>query len=260
MTYPPQQPGPYGHQQPGHGQQPPPGYGQPQPGYGQQPPPPPGYGQQQGYGPGPGQPGPYGQPQPGQPGPYGQQQPGFGGGYGGPPPKKSKTGLVVGVVLGVLVLVGGGVTAAVLLTGDDEPKSSTAAAESGTNGGDTPAPTSKSSSSGGDSAAKDVAEEFTEIVLKGARAGNSNPADVKDLVCAAEFPKLKTQSGKAQPSATATVSDVKTSGSSGTFTQKLSGLVDPNNPGKTSSGSIVYKLTKEGGDWKVCGIEKVESN
>ena len=51
MTYPPQQPGPYGQQpppggpygqqppqQPGYGQQPPPGYGQqPQPGYGQQP-------------------------------------------------------------------------------------------------------------------------------------------------------------------------------------------------------------------------------
>lgn len=72
---------PYGQpqygQQPGFGQ--PPGYGQPQygqPQYGQQPPPP--YGQQ-----------PYGQP------PYGQQ------GYGAP--KKSRTGLILG--LGGLVLV-----------------------------------------------------------------------------------------------------------------------------------------------------------
>jgi hypothetical protein len=239
MTYPPQQPGPYG--QPG-----PPSGGFPQQG-------PPGYGQQQGYG----QPGPYGQ----QP-PYGQPGP---GGFGGPPPKKSNTGLIIGVVLGVLVLVGGGITAAVLLSGDKDPKSPSVAAQSDTNqsGNDPTKPTtpsSKSSSSGGDSAAKDVAEEFTEIVLKGVRAGSSDPKDVKDLVCAAEFPKLKTQSGKAQPGASASVTDVKTSGSSGTFTQKLSGLVDPAKPGQTTSGSIIYKLAKEGSKWTVCGIEKIESN
>jgi hypothetical protein len=116
MAYPPQQPGfdpnqqpPQG--QPGHGQQP--GYGQQpqQPGYGQQPQqpgygqtPPPGYGQQPqqpGYGQQPQQPG-YGQtPPPG----YGQQ-PGYGPGGGLPPaPKKSKTGLIVGVIAGALVLV-----------------------------------------------------------------------------------------------------------------------------------------------------------
>ncbi|MFJ3630962.1 hypothetical protein [Streptomyces sp. NPDC090112] len=104
MSY--NQPGPYGQpQQPGP--------------YGQQPPPPPGpYGQ-------PAQPGPYGQPAP-QPG-YGYpQQPGvppqgypqqpptpaYGypqqAPYGGQPPKKSKAGVIIGVVVAVAVIAGGG--------------------------------------------------------------------------------------------------------------------------------------------------------
>ncbi|MGW4207370.1 hypothetical protein ACWEIJ_05230 [Lentzea sp. NPDC004789] len=274
MTYPPQQPGPYGQQpQPGgpYGQQPPqqPGYGQqPQPGYGQ--PQQPGYGQQPGsYG--PPQQDPFGQQGPqsggfpqqgyGQPGPYGQQ-PGYGG-FGGPPPKKSKTGLIIGVIIGVLVLVGGGITAAVLLSGKKSSDTSTASSDTNsapTDGSTKPTTPSKGSSSGGDSDAKEVAEEFTKIVMKGVRAGSSKPEDVKALVCSAEYPKLKQQSAAPNPSVQATVTDVKTSGSSGTFTQKISGLADPSKPGQTTSGSIIYKLSKEGGDWKVCGIEKIDSN
>lgn len=125
MTYPPQQPGqpgpygqPYGNQ--GQwGQQPGGGYPQsgpqPQPGY-------PGGGYPQtSPQPQPGYPG--ATPQSGQPDPWGQQQPGgypgYPGGPGGEPPKKKKTGLIIGVVVGVLVLVGGGVTAIILLTGKD---------------------------------------------------------------------------------------------------------------------------------------------
>lgn len=100
---------PYGQPQYGHQ----PGYGQPpaQPGYGQQPAQPQ-YGQPQQqpqYGqPGYGQPAQpqYGQPQQayGQPPQYGQ--PGYGQGYGAAP-KKSKTGLIVGLgALVVLVAVG----------------------------------------------------------------------------------------------------------------------------------------------------------
>lgn len=70
-----QQP-PYGQGQPGYGQQGPPGYPR-QPGY-----PPPGYPPQQGY------------PPPG---------------YGGPPPKKKRTGLIFGVIGGVVVLLGAGI-------------------------------------------------------------------------------------------------------------------------------------------------------
>ncbi|MET9605352.1 hypothetical protein ABZZ17_09820 [Streptomyces sp. NPDC006512] len=101
----PQQPGPYGQQPP-----PPPGpYGQPapQPGYGypQQAPPPPGYpqqppayGQQPGY---PQQPPAYGYQQP-------QGQPPYGGMPPQNPPKKSKAGVIIGVVVAVAVIAGGG--------------------------------------------------------------------------------------------------------------------------------------------------------
>jgi hypothetical protein len=88
MTYPPQQPGQYGPQDP-YGQQQP--YGQ-QP-HGQQP-----YGQQ-----------PYGQPQYGQ-APWGQ--PGY------PPQKKSRTALITTLVVVVLVVAGGGVAAFLLLKDD----------------------------------------------------------------------------------------------------------------------------------------------
>lgn len=113
MSY--NQPGPYGGQQP---QQPGPYGQQPNP-YGQQPGP---YGQQPGAQPGYGYPqqAPQGVPQQGypqqQPGyppqqqpPYGgyQQQPAYGGGYQQEPPKKSKAGVIIAVVLAVAVIGGG---------------------------------------------------------------------------------------------------------------------------------------------------------
>lgn len=112
MTYPPQQPDPYG-RQPRSG-----GFPAQQPGpYGQ----PGAYGQPGGYG----RPDPYGQ----QPGGYGQQ-PGYpGGDYpGGPPggmggpgfpggePPKKRTGLIAGIVAAVLLIAG-----AVAFTGFVEP-------------------------------------------------------------------------------------------------------------------------------------------
>ncbi|MBF9135040.1 DUF3105 domain-containing protein [Plantactinospora sp. S1510] len=101
---------------PGYGMPPAPpqGYGPPQPGYAQPPAPAPGYGQP-GYGqPGQGQPG-YGQPGQGQPG-YGQPghgQPGHGqpgypyeGGQPAPPAKPARrTGLIIGIVAGAVVLI-----------------------------------------------------------------------------------------------------------------------------------------------------------
>lgn len=128
MTYPPQQPGPYGNQPDPYGS------------YGQQPPQQPAWGggwdqqqQQPGYGP---QSGGFPQQQPG----YGPppQQPGWGGYPPGPPPRK-KTGLIAGLAIGGVLLVGGGVTAVILLTGDDKPQQngSIANAEPG-GGGDGP--------------------------------------------------------------------------------------------------------------------------
>jgi hypothetical protein len=104
----------------------PPGGQPPQQGWGQPPAqpqgPPAGYGPPPGQAP-PGQQPPYGQ----QPG-YGQQPPGYGPGQGygqpgsgfQPPPKKSNTGLIVGIVVLVLVLAGGGLAAFLLSSGDDE--------------------------------------------------------------------------------------------------------------------------------------------
>ncbi|QWF80581.1 hypothetical protein [Amycolatopsis sp. CA-230715] len=57
--------------------------------------------------------GPYGHGYPQQQ-PYGYGPPGYG-------PRKSKTGLIVGLAIGGVVLVGGGVTAAILLTAESDP-------------------------------------------------------------------------------------------------------------------------------------------
>jgi hypothetical protein len=106
MTYPPQQPGPYGQPDP-YGQQPgwqQGGYGQPQ----QQP--------------------AWGQQQPD----WGQQQPGYGGYPGGPggmPPQKSKNGLIIGLAIAGVLVVGGGITTVLLLTQDGDDKGSTPVAQ-----------------------------------------------------------------------------------------------------------------------------------
>ncbi|MFI6775848.1 hypothetical protein [Nocardia sp. NPDC050412] len=109
MTYPPGGQPPFGEQR-GQPQQP---YGYPQqggPGYPQQggyPPGAQGYGPQHGGYPQPGGQG-YG-PQQGYPPPGGYQQPGY------PPPKKRRTGLIIGLLVLVLVIAGA-VAAGVVLT------------------------------------------------------------------------------------------------------------------------------------------------
>ncbi len=125
-------PNPYGGQpqQPG----PPPGYGHPQQGgpaqgggYAYPPQGQPGpYGQQQPYG----QPqqGPYGQ-QP-QPGPYGQQQQGGGWQVAPQPPKKSNTGMIIGIIAAVVV-----VAVVIVLVVSNSGGGGTPAAAGGTSGG-----------------------------------------------------------------------------------------------------------------------------
>ncbi|AUI61476.1 hypothetical protein [Amycolatopsis sp. BJA-103] len=78
------------------------------------------------------QPGPPYQQGPQQPyPPQGYPQQGYPGypqpGYGPPQPKKSNTGLIVGLVIGAVVLLGGGGVAAFLLLSDDSGSSSAAA-------------------------------------------------------------------------------------------------------------------------------------
>ncbi|MFD4638549.1 hypothetical protein ACFWN2_14620 [Lentzea sp. NPDC058436] len=245
MTYPPQQPGPYGQQpgegqQPGYGQQPPPGYGQPQQNpYGHQGPP--GGGFQQG---------PYGQQPPppgyGQPGPHGQQPYGQPGGFGGPPPpKKSNTGLIIGVVIGVLVLVGGGITAAVLLTGNSSGSSS-------------------SNSGGSDEAAevKKVAEEYYAAGVSGdtAKAKSMACQEVLDEAKEAEK-KLESLTPEQRKQAedlakqlkpAVKVNDVTVSGDEAMVKINVSTSLG----GQNSSVDTEVKFKKISGDWKFCTLTK----
>lgn len=212
---PPQQPG-YGGYDPnasGYGQPQPPDYGQQPPDYGQQQP---GYGQpdygQSGYPeptsgyPGPssgypdqgasyGQPDPYGtQPYPGgYPGDPGYGQPG--GGYPPPPPPKSKTGLIVGIVVGAFILVlclGGGIFAAVKIIPGDDPTESTRPTASATGDvSETPTPSETSSPEDCESApTSGDAEEFKDCELRtfagrGITSATSceakNPSDYQDV-------------------------------------------------------------------------------
>ncbi|WP_410662387.1 hypothetical protein [Amycolatopsis sp. lyj-84] len=77
------------------------------------------------------QPGPPYQQGPQQPYQQGYPQQGYPGypqpGYGPPPPKKSNTGLIVGIAVGAVVLLGGGGVAAFLLLSGDSGSSSSAA-------------------------------------------------------------------------------------------------------------------------------------
>ncbi|SDI05943.1 hypothetical protein SAMN05192558_101819 [Actinokineospora alba] len=130
MTYPPQQPGPYGQDPQGqpdpYGQQQP--YGQP--GYGQQPGQQPAWGQPQGYD----QTQQYGQvPQDpyNAPDPYSQQQQQQFGGYGpGGVPPKSNTGKIVAIVAIALLVLGGAGTGVYFLTKGDDKPSTTAGTDS----------------------------------------------------------------------------------------------------------------------------------
>jgi hypothetical protein len=125
---PPQGPGGnYGNYPPQGG-----GYGQPtDPGQGSYPPPAGGYQQPGGYPPPAGgyqQPGGYPPPAGGyqQPGGYPPQQQGYGQvGYGQtpPPPKKSNTGLIIGIVVGLIVIIGAIVGIVLVVNGGNKSDS-----------------------------------------------------------------------------------------------------------------------------------------
>ena len=209
MTYPPQQPGPYGPQDPHGGQNP---YGQQNP-YGRQNP----YGQQPQWG-----------------APQWGQQPGYG--YPpGPPPKKSRTGLVTTLVIVAVLLVGGGAVAAFLLLKDNA------------GGGGDP---------GGSPRA--AADAFAE---KLGAAVSSKPEDasldaVKPLMCASDYKELNDElqdakkdddAGEQPEKTTFAVTNFKEEGEGATFdmTQKR---------GDDERDPLAMEVTKENGDWVVCGL------
>lgn len=250
MTYPPQQPGPFGQQPGGYPQQPPQPGGypqQPQQPYGQQPSG--GFGYPQ-TGPQPQQ--PYGQPQPGaygqqpqQPGQFGQQpggynpyqQPGFPGGQM-PPKKKSPlpwilggVGLVVVVVIVLVVvsLMGGGTSG----KPEDAAKSIVAMFNSRDYTGLENATCAKLKSS------------VDSTVGKFDPAKNPNvPADLKDLKLNLALNGVTSSS---DTSAKASVSLHYEN-----VPAKYQKLI------KDMNGSMT--LTKEDGSWKVCGLSTSSSS
>lgn len=209
MTYPPQQPGPYGPQDP-YGQQP--QYGQPQ--YGQQP-----YGQQ------PGQQ-PYGQQ-------YGAPQWGPQPGYPvGPPPKKSRTGIILAVVA-ILVVAGGGVAAFLLLRDKGSAESPRAAADSYT-------------------------QELGTQLSKPVESVDLEP--LKPLTCASDFKELTDELASARDEqngatekpktqkVTFSVSDFKETGDGASF------KMTPKPAGEDAEDPMDMKVSKENNAWVVCGL------
>jgi len=223
MTYPPQQPGPYGPQDP-YGQQQP--YGQqpqqPQQPYGQQP-----YGQgQQPYG----QPQQYGAPQWG-------QQPGY---PVGPPPKKSRTGLITTlVIVAVLVIGGGGVAAFLLLKKDG----------GGGSGSETPRATA-------DTFTRELGSALSSKIK------NVDLSPLKALTCADDYKQLSgdlkaAQSGSTAPSGdgektTFTISNYKDTSGGATFDMTPKRGSDEADP-------LNMKVLKESDHWVVCGLYSGDS-
>ena len=253
MTYPPQQPyggqpDPYnqgGQGQQPYGQQPPPntgGFNQPQDPYGQQPQQPGGYPGYQGQPGQPGQTGPYGYPPQGQPGPGGPQgpygpPPGYDG-YGTPPggPKK-RTGLIIGIIVAVVVLIGGGIGAYFLFSGSSPDSIAQRAAQLMS-----------------ESYGKDV----TEYPIDQFREGLC----VKDIEALqkrvdSEKKRKETNTRTTTPrSSTATtakfvVKEVKAEGETGkvTFERTLS-----RTGSEDKKQDFTYDLVTEDGDWKICGL------
>ncbi|MBC6450611.1 hypothetical protein [Actinokineospora xionganensis] len=167
MTYPPQQPGPYGqdpHGQPDpYGQQP---YGQP-PTWGQ----PQGYDQTQQYGQVP--PDPYNAPDP-----YSQQQQQQYGGYGpGGEPPKSNTGKIVAIVAIALLVLGGAGTGVYFLNKSSDKPSTTAGTDQSTSA--KPRPTTTE-----DEPTETTEETTTTTTTK--KAGGGGGAGTADIAALAE--------------------------------------------------------------------------
>lgn len=212
MSQPPPQPGPYG---------PPPDYGQPGygPDYGQ------GYGQQPGYG----QQAPYGQPGYGPAG-YGQPEqfgpPGYPQGFrpvDQERPTKRRTGLVVGLIAAVVVLVGTGVGVYFLFF----HKNDTQVADGTVTG---------------------FAQAYTSLAHT-MSAGDL--AKVKGYLCTRDQQAVQSiydnekNTGGADSSFSLTTSNTKTTGDTGTFSLTIR---DRNSQPRTDKGNLV----KQNGSWLVC--------
>lgn len=218
MTYPPQQPGPYGPQDPygqqPHGQQP---HGQ-QP-YGQQP-----YGQQ-----------PYGQQPYGQQPQYGAPQWGQQPGYPvGPPPKKSRKGLIAALVVAVLVVAGGGVAAFLLLKDDS-------------GAGDSPRSTADAYTSALGTALSTTLEDVDLEPIQPLACADDYKQLNDELVDAREDEADSSEAPEKAEKSTFTISNFKETGEGATFDMTPKRGSDEADP-------LAMTVLKEDGRWVVCGL------
>jgi len=260
MTYPPQQPGPYGQDPYGRPpQQPPqsPPYGQQPPQYGGQPSP------------------PYGQPQqqpPGQP-PYGGQTSYQGLGSFGPggappePPQKRNTGMIVAIVLIVLLVVGGGGVAFFVLNKDDNKdnaggggtttESSTGSepeeTESGSASTGEDEPTDSGGGGGGGGDLTNSPEDVRDAYM--AAYESKSFGDVVDNACDAYKSQYGTDTSKLEQQlegftivATAD-GDPQVSGTNARANIDL----ELSQSGNSETAKIFIKIVEEDGQWKFCG-------
>ncbi len=227
MTYPPQQPGPYG-QDPYGQQQPPPQT----PPYGGQPQTPP-YGGQSSY---QGL-GSYGPPPP-------------------PPPKKRNTGMIVAIVLIVLLVLGGGGVAIFVLTkGDDknnaaDDKATTSSADEPTDTtGETTEETTDDNPSGATNTPDDVRDAYMQAYE------SKSFTSVVDSACAAYKSKYGTDTSSLEKTLepydiTATANgepDVNGNTATANIDLELA------QGGTTEKPSIFIKIVEEDGEWRFCG-------
>lgn len=248
MTYPPQQPGPYGPNDP-YGQQP------------QNPQSPP-YGQPQQPG------GQYGQPSP----PYGQpQQPQYGGqtayqglgGYGGQPPEppKKNTGMIVAIVLIALLVLGGGGVALFVLNKDDDTNTAgggteqtTAPAEdddpSETPSQDEDQDTDEDDDSG---SASNTPEDVRQAYMSAYE--NKSFSSVVNSACAAYKSQYGTDTAELEsqlePFDIVATADGEPKVNGNTATANID--LELSQAGTTEKPSIFIKIVEEDGEWRFCG-------
>ncbi|GAA2983511.1 hypothetical protein [Actinokineospora diospyrosa] len=230
MTYPPQQPGPYGQQpqQPG--------------GYGNQPP----------------QPGPYGPPTSQFPQQGGYQ--GLGGfpGGGGQPPKPSNTGKIVAIVIIAVLVLGGAGVGVYFLTKDGKSgaggggATSTSAPKTTGKKSGTDEPTTTTKAAPDTSGPQEVVDNYVKA-YEGKSFGSvtSNACEAYKNKYGTDTSALEKELADFEITATAN-GEPTVSGSSATA------LIDlVLTKGTTSKdASIKIKIVKESGEWRFCGEEE----
>lgn len=150
------------------------------------------------------------------------------GGYTQPPfdsstvrkgPSRKDTWVIIGTVVGVLVMLGMGAGAIYLITKKDPPAVVTQTATT-------------------DPLAGAAAQQFADAVT------SDDPAAAMATICAAQKAALQAEKPTGRK-IKAKVSDLKVSGTAGSFT-----LVETTDQGETKP--LALTLVKEDKDWKVC--------